>query len=909
MKKFLSMLLVFCMIFTTLMGTMVVDVNAAVTKGIMSYTIEEGTADDYSDRNVIVDMPQKATSASAVTAMLYGNWRIRTPYYDATKTDAENEGYYIDIGSFKKYDALGVEFVHMDNPTEQSIELNGDTVFTYSKNIRYHFSPTVTPESRKLTEAELETGNFGTQGIQSLTEAEVNANISVNKKVAHISFYAFSKRGEGTVDLSFYRDSASASGITASTISGADIKSVNGIPRKFDIFLYADCDDSDLFDGTTYTNAKIYVDGKYYKATRGKVNAKATILSMVLQEQMYVHKEGTNIISITSPVNDLYVGYKDTEFEYITRDEASDLTFGEINFTTYNNAGTVNENLVTGVTEDIDEQLEAALLNTPEVDKVINLYQSIYDNPALIYDGDNSTESNVKLIDKLTGDVYAEGNIPEGKTMDDFYLYVNDCACVLAIPVPDPTFVKEGDEIKYTITSTDLKGFDVGNWTLSNGTKEVKLGSTADDVNIMGKIFKKIKLDGNSIDGLPEDAGSITLRPEVYDGVTNALYLSKDEKYTQAEATGIQHSTINEMNEKLAYKGTTEEGVAVYGDVAKFTTYMYSAKQTGEDITVNLSIQNKTAKVKTTISAADIYSADGTPHKVEFVVSTQGTNANPLTAGSYMRIRTYVDGLFLNAVSVYCDKLTLDGDDFVYISPNVSLVPSAGTLSWEDTEYYIWMPPAGYAEDCVTFPTRAEMEDLVFENGIRWDKTYASDKDTVAVSGVVQSVEAPLNTVLLSKFQNNKIEVYESIYNNPSLLYDDDALTTSNVKIIDMSTDVVYDEGEIPAGYTLENACLFVNGIYVKVVSVPDPEITFDITKKLASVRASALPAATTCQIIVAAYNGDKLEDIKVSPAKTVGTDELTFVATGLATGTKYKVFVFDSLLNANPLIKALEIE
>ena len=32
MKKFLSMLLVLCMVFTTLMGTMVVDVNAAFSK-------------------------------------------------------------------------------------------------------------------------------------------------------------------------------------------------------------------------------------------------------------------------------------------------------------------------------------------------------------------------------------------------------------------------------------------------------------------------------------------------------------------------------------------------------------------------------------------------------------------------------------------------------------------------------------------------------------------------------------------------------------------------------------------------------------------------------------------------------------------------------------------------------------
>ena len=903
MKKFLSMLLVLCMIFTTLMGTMVVDVSASVTSSVMTYTITEGTAADYSDRKIVVDMPTES-SAAGMTTMIYGDWRINTPYYDASKTDAENEGTFIDIGSFTKYDALGMEFVRFYNPETKSISITDtESKFNYNNsNIYYRFSPDTAVAARKSTEE-----NFasGTPSIAQLTEADVNANVADGKKVAHYSFYAFANSAGGDLTLHFLRDSGS-SGISTITVSAADIVSENAVPRKIDVLLYADCGDSDLFDGATYTNVKVYIDGKYYKAVHTTVNAKATFLELRTYLEMKMHQKGTDdVISISSPAKDFYVGFKDAAFEYITRDEASAESFETINYKSYTNAGTVRDNVVTGVNSEIDTELETLFTTTANgTDKTIELYESVYNNPLAIYDTDNSTDSNVVLVDKATGDVYNESNIPAGKTLDDLYISVNG-VFVLAKSVADPAFVKNGNDITYTFNGEELKGFDVGNWKLSNGTTKVALGTTSDNTVNAGMTFKKIQLNAGTLSGIVADAAPIQLRTEVYDDVEGSDYLSTDLTYTESDMAQ-QGFSVEEYNDKVTLVSGTV-GVHSDGDgVALYTMYAYSKTATGEPLKINMTANGKDDSNHIVSLPADkLYSKDGVPHKIDIVIYDRA-QTNSFNAKGFYRYKVYIDGLLYTCKHGASTNIATASDT---VAPTLSLklTPADGELSWIDTEWYVWAPSKNLTTNYACYSTKGDITDFIFESTVNWETGYTVSgtiKEDV-VNGVTADVDAKLNAVLLSKTVDNVIELPESIYNNPVAIFDG---TATNVKLIDKVTGVEYTSNI--GNKTFDDMYICVEGVYVLVKSIPDADLTYDKINKLASVRANLLSAGTTCRIIVGAYNNDKLADIKVSGELTAEADNaVEYTASDIEEGAEeYRIFVFDALTTIKPLVESITV-
>ncbi len=90
-----------------------------------------------------------------------------------------------------------------------------------------------------------------------------------------------------------------------------------------------------------------------------------------------------------------------------------------------------------------------------------------------------------------------------------------------------------------------------------------------------------------------------------------------------------------------------------------------------------------------------------------------------------------------------------------------------------------------------------------------------------------------------------------------------------------------------------------------------DAAITYDAVTKTATVKAGALAEGTTLQVVVAAYNADgKMLKVKASTSQTVSTSDITYTIDDAAFPTdaaKYKVFVFDALTSAKPLMEALE--
>lgn len=902
MKKFLSILLVLCMVFTTLMGTMVVDVNAAVEANGMTYTITEGTATDYSDRKIVADMPNTRTAGAAIFAMLYGNWRINTPYYDASKTDAENEGAFIDIGSFRKHDALGMEFVHFYNPEAKSITITDtENKFNYNnKNYYYRFAADAPIDARKSTEDNL---TLGTASIASMSKDDINTNVATDKKVAHYSFYAFADSAKGTLTTHFL-NSSSSSAFTTVGIEASAIVSENKVPRKIDMLLYADCDDGNMLDNATAITLKIYIDGKYYKCVQSKIKD-TPILQLRTYVEMYMHKAGSDdVINISSPAKDFYVGFNNTAFEYITRDEASATAFETINYNTIDRPGTYRDNVVTGVDSEMDATLETLFTSTAgNTDKIIELYESVYNNPVAIYDTDNSTDSNVVLVDKATGVAYNESNIPAGKTLDDLYISVNG-VFVLAQSIPDPVFVKNGNDITYRLNADELKGFDVGNWNLSDGTVKVNLGSTSDNAVNAGMAFKKIQLNAGTLSGIAKDAAPVQLRTEVYNDVEGSDYLSTDLTYTETDMAQ-QGFSVKEYNEKVVLI-SGKVGQHSDGDgVALYTMYAYSKKSTGEPLKVNMTANGKDdANHTLDLPASILYSENGVPHKIDIVIYDRA-QSNSFNGKGFYRYKVYIDGLLYTCLHGASTGIATDSDT---VSPTLSLklTPADGTLSWIDTEWYVWAPSKNLSTNYARYSTKGDITDFIFESTVNWESSYTKSgtiKEDV-VNGVTADVDGKLNAVLLSKTVDNVIELAESIYNNPVAIFDG---TATNVKLIDKVTGVEYTSANI-GNKTFDDMYICVDGVYVLVESVPDADLTFDKGTKLAKVRANLLSAGTTCRIIVGAYNNDKLADIKVSDELTATANTaVTYTATGIEEGAEeYKIFVFDSLRTIKPLVEAL---
>jgi len=107
---------------------------------------------------------------------------------------------------------------------------------------------------------------------------------------------------------------------------------------------------------------------------------------------------------------------------------------------------------------------------------------------------------------------------------------------------------------------------------------------------------------------------------------------------------------------------------------------------------------------------------------------------------------------------------------------------------------------------------------------------------------------------------------------------------------------------------TFADYLISVNGVYTKVELAP---VSYDAVTKKATVNVEKLPAGTaSLQVVVAAYNSnDTMEAIKVSESYVDFSSNITYKIndTFPTDADTYKVFVFDSLTSAKPLVEALE--
>lgn len=452
----------------------------------------------------------------------------------------------------------------------------------------------------------------------------------------------------------------------------------------------------------------------------------------------------------------------------------------------------------------------------------------------------------------------------------------------------------------HTFDATVTKGFDVGEWYLSNGTDSVKLGETADNVSNAGMTFKKIQFDAGELTGIAADAVGLQFRTEV----GSANYLSIDATYS-AEDLGQQSLSVSGLNQ--ATKGSTSD--LDTERVAIFTLYAYSKTTNGEPLVLCMTANGRDSTSHTVaIPAAKLYS-EGAPHKID-VIAYKRAGTGVLSGNGTLRAKVYIDGFIYDGWSG-AHKWSLATTAKVTETMSVRLTPSEGTLSWNDTEWYVFTPVQG-VDDYIassTNITKGTASNYIFESTVDWVNTGTAGtaKTDVVDDGVNADVEALINNALLTD-RCNEIKLSASYYQNPDMIYDNDESTVSNVKIVEKSTGTVYDEENLPPeNFTFDNAYLCVEGVYLNVKAT---YIEYNAEEKTATVSANALPEGTTCQIIVASYDDDCMKSIKVSEIKTATAGaEISYKAEGLLEGSIYKVFVFDSITNSIPLLESIVIE
>ena len=465
-----------------------------------------------------------------------------------------------------------------------------------------------------------------------------------------------------------------------------------------------------------------------------------------------------------------------------------------------------------------------------------------------------------------------------------------------------------------TETGGSTKLFDIGEWYLSNGTDSVKFGSMADNVENMGMNFKKIELSAGTLNNIGNSNYTLSIRGEI--NKTSNYGTS----YTQGDC-GTEILTVAGMNAVIGAVDSDEDGTVdrASGKVAKYTMYAYSELNDGEPINFNMVRAADNYSTVFTVPANVLYSKNSIPHKIDLIFYHQSGLETPVssTVISANWVEIYIDGLFYAEGNTSTEEIS-NTSRFVFVSPNINFVPDENnTVTWKNSKLYICSSPSGKTsyknvDDVanrntkgadVTAHSRDEINSHLFQNV--YFGSDSGDFRNDFVTGVAPIVANSLEVAYTDELGADRvIKVDNDIYENPSLIWNGEE---TNVSIVDKNGNVYGAEDSISG--TFADYYIAVNGVYAKVEESP---VSFDISAKTVVLNPEFLPDGTeSLQIIVAAFDNNKLSKIKASESFSVGTSDITFEINDNdfpINAEQYKVFVFESLANGKPLVENIEI-
>lgn len=434
MKRFLSMLLVLCMVVTTLMGVMMVDVGA------VSFSLNDET-EVISLQFGAAKLP---ATLSAWNHFAIGSWQARGSTFAEADIDAFFAGTATEITATRTPYVNFLETSIVENSLdkvtgemtkydfkEATITDNTPAAHTYATSKGYDTTQLFTQSGTSLGKISPNYSRISTfpQKVAAdktysdyswtgISKESIQATATENTAYV-FTFYAYTQNVSSGVGNSMTFELRNPN--SSISIPAADLVSTNGIPHKVDIVLSAD---------DTKHYAHLYIDG-VEKATGKSYTTGSTDIAFQPRFELSL-TTGEASVSET----DWYITQfsAKTAFTSTAKDTVSSNLFVTPNYTATTKSTAYRTNYITGVDADLKANMETVLNTEQDGDKIVDIPESKYNSPAVLFT--DTANTNVKLINKTTGAEVAVADTT-GTTMDDYLLQING-VYVMANKIDDP---------------------------------------------------------------------------------------------------------------------------------------------------------------------------------------------------------------------------------------------------------------------------------------------------------------------------------------------------------------------------------------------------------------------------------------------------------------------------------------
>lgn len=961
MKKIISMLLVLTMIMTTLMGVMVIDVNAAV---IDSCVVDDATG----VRTWTITMNKKSTYQQNIAT---GKYIIKP----TAKHSTGEESY--DLGEITKVDNLGKSYWHLD--FNDFVYKEGSTdktnVLASGNYIRFR------------TDMEDTTGTTPakTAILTSVSKDDFNSAVggtTVDGKttfgnVVKYTFYAYTQDTE-TESLMIQLNNT-GSQLTSYSISPEFLYSENGIPHKVELYIWSDSKNSNVLGGGD-ADENVYivtvVDGNTIAAEKSFAETATNATKATgFYPTFYVGFNPTTKSSITYKGSDWYVSHDDnTNYEVNTRENLDETAFVDITVPDSGSTLTFAKKAdnVTGVVKVVDADLEnvvAEKVDNVNKDKIINLRTSFYENPSSIFTGETT---NVKLVDKKTGAEVASQSATG--TMDDYFFMING-VYVMASKVDLVETLDTGKTVfstpmhnqidtrmwhedyvnnSYPEDEKPFGGLTSGFYRYTNEPRSgIAFASGASMYNSDGYVSLNTYTGGASVN----ETNALLSRYNAKDNIATAefdLYLpeytaengnsfrvtfamfdggftSADRKSTTVYFTtdNLVDSSFNNVANSVNVKSNTWNTITMQFDFSNAANggiallKMYVNGELSKTISITGDYTDEVQSYFVPLAYLRFYAPEYVPFGVK--------NGGKWYMGKYTPVATPItDGV----ISTDDSKIIVDNENMIISS---SYTTDEELLAAMPEEY-----TAVYASKIVDFNAvmnkYTELDGEFTENDSIYTHTGAIIKrffektSYVTVENLVNENGEPVlgsNGEQMKKYttkSNNVVSLTDNGDGTATVVLTKSfthsgyvAGVCSNLKTIvglipEVQEDVligfaVVEEGKLPKVYSLESA-----GFNIRSVNYNDSTATLTY-RKFGLVEGNGI----TFQLVVGAFNENgKLLELKagtsttINSATTDGENTITFapgfMESTLSSTSYYKVFVLDSLVSARPVYPAVRV-
>lgn len=443
MKKLTSMLLVLTMVISTLMGVMLVDVNAASTEDAAT-TIVVTPATGTTPRKIeyrygLSLLPASGTKtnpvAESTSRYATGEWWAAGYKYSGV-LDPENP---VNLSATGKHDMVKfAEVSVVDNPLDtlgngkmSKISFKNATIYddtftankgqatltnsagaTVSKITANYLRFMLIGEDLSASATTLNTSS--TYSYATVENADMKEKFVTGEGGAYVyTLYAYTNKQTDQNAVNYQMTNKGSSTGTLELKSNY-IYSEAGVPHKVQLVVSG----KSLDAKNVYYH--LYVDG--VNVVKGATNSAklSSVFNVMLRENItlagtasYTVKECDWYVTNTGSglMAPVFMEEEDLKKELISVPNMYSATRS----TTYR-----TDNYVTGVNSTLATDIKAVLETTTAGDKYVEIAATRYRNPSSLFDG---TDGSVKLVSRTTGKVVDPATAPG--TMDNYYLKVN----------------------------------------------------------------------------------------------------------------------------------------------------------------------------------------------------------------------------------------------------------------------------------------------------------------------------------------------------------------------------------------------------------------------------------------------------------------------------------------------------